>query len=78
MEGTAPGRARGKHIGALLLDTVVGDSIGVVRLSVWKWRSSAIDLYLSRGFSEVASWDARPELVCMEFVRAQRAATASL
>jgi GNAT superfamily N-acetyltransferase len=57
---------RGRGIGSALLDAVLQESPGVVRLSVWDWRSQATRLYESRGFATVPSWDARPRLVCME------------
>jgi putative acetyltransferase len=57
---------RGRGIGSALLDAVLQDSRGVVRLSVWDWRMQAKRLYESRGFVTVPSWDARPRLVCME------------
>jgi len=37
-----------------------------VRLTVWSWREAALRLYERSGFVAVASWDARPSLVCME------------
>jgi ribosomal protein S18 acetylase RimI-like enzyme len=40
--------------------------IGVVRLSVWKWRTSAIALYERLGFTITEPWDKRTDLVCME------------
>jgi GNAT superfamily N-acetyltransferase len=57
---------RGRGIGSALLDAVLQESPGVVRLSVWDWRTQATRLYESRGFVTVPSWDARPRLVCME------------
>jgi putative acetyltransferase len=36
------------------------------RLTVWRWRTAALTLYERLGFKTVDSWDARPELVCME------------
>ncbi|MFE7130980.1 GNAT family N-acetyltransferase [Streptomyces sp. NPDC057638] len=41
-----------------------GDS--AVRLSVWKWRTTAITLYERLGFTVTESWDERGRLVCME------------
>jgi len=57
---------RGRGIGSALLDAVLQESPGVVRLSVWDWRTQAARLYESRGFVTVPSWDPRPGLVCME------------
>ena len=57
---------RGRGIGSALLDAVLRESPGVVRLSVWDWRTQAVRLYESRGFVSVPSWDVRPGLVCME------------
>lgn len=59
-------QVRGRGIGSALLDAVLRESTGVVRLSVWDWRTQAARLYESRGFVTVPSWDARPRLVCME------------
>jgi ribosomal protein S18 acetylase RimI-like enzyme len=59
-------QVRGRGVGSALLDAVLRDSPGVVRLSVWDWRTQAARLYESRGFVAVPSWDARPGLVCME------------
>jgi GNAT superfamily N-acetyltransferase len=59
-------QVRGRGIGAALLDAVLQESPGVVRLSVWDWRTPATRLYESRGFVTVPSWDGRPRLVCME------------
>ncbi|MFJ9724992.1 GNAT family N-acetyltransferase [Streptomyces sp. NPDC101209] len=42
--------------------------VGVVRLSVWEWRTSAVALYERLGFGVSESWDARERLVCMERV----------
>lgn len=36
-----------------------------VRLSVWRWRTAAIALYASHGFTEVPSWDDRHDLLCL-------------
>ncbi|WP_306896167.1 GNAT family N-acetyltransferase [Agromyces albus] len=58
--------ARGHGVGSTLLDTVLQEHPGPLRLSVWDWRSDAMLLYLSRGFIRVPSWDERPRLVCME------------
>lgn len=40
--------------------------VSTVRLSVWKWRTGAIALYERLGFTVVASWEERDQLVCME------------
>ncbi|WP_314650226.1 GNAT family N-acetyltransferase [uncultured Microbacterium sp.] len=56
---------RGRGVGSALLDAAVVAAGGRVRLSVWQWRTDAIRLYESRGFTPVPSWDARPSLVCM-------------
>lgn len=37
-----------------------------VRLSVWRWRETAISLYERLGFAVTDSWDPREDLVCME------------
>ena len=58
--------ARGRHVGSALLDAALRESDRPVRLTVWEWRDSAIQLYRTRGFAIVPSWDERPELVCME------------
>jgi putative acetyltransferase len=39
--------------------------VGVVRLSVWEWRTGAIALYERLGFTLTESWDDRDRLVCM-------------
>lgn len=57
---------RGRGIGSALFDAVLQECPGVVRLSVWDWRTQATRLYESRGFLTVPSWDPRPGLVCME------------
>jgi GNAT superfamily N-acetyltransferase len=59
-------QVRGRGIGSALLDAVLQECSGVVRLSVWEWRTQATRLYESRGFVTVPSWDPRPGLVCME------------
>jgi len=58
--------ARGRGVGSALLDAVLQEHQGLVRLSVWDWRDAAMRLYLARGFIRVPSWDERPRLVCME------------
>ncbi|MFG2835625.1 GNAT family N-acetyltransferase [Streptomyces zaomyceticus] len=37
-----------------------------VRLTVWNWREEPLALYRSLGFEAVASWDERPDLLCLE------------
>ncbi|MYS12255.1 GNAT family N-acetyltransferase, partial [Streptomyces sp. SID6041] len=37
-----------------------------VRLTVWNWRQEPLALYRSLGFETVASWDERPDLLCLE------------
>ncbi|MFJ5137255.1 GNAT family N-acetyltransferase [Streptomyces sp. NPDC088707] len=37
-----------------------------VRLTVWSWREEPLALYRSLGFGTVASWDERPDLLCLE------------
>nr|WP_225311426.1 GNAT family N-acetyltransferase [Microbispora cellulosiformans] len=37
-----------------------------VRLSVWRWRTTAIALYERLGFAVTRSWDARDDLLCLE------------
>ncbi|MFF9065877.1 GNAT family N-acetyltransferase [Streptomyces sp. NPDC014891] len=37
-----------------------------VRLTVWNWREEPLALYRSLGFETVASWDERPDLLCLE------------
>jgi putative acetyltransferase len=39
--------------------------VGLVRLSVWEWRTGAIALYERLGFTITESWDDRDRLVCM-------------
>ncbi|WP_066043790.1 GNAT family N-acetyltransferase [Herbiconiux solani] len=58
--------ARGRHVGSALLDAALREGDRPVRLTVWKWRGSAIQLYRTRGFAIVPSWEERPGLVCME------------
>lgn len=58
--------ARGLGIGAGLLAAALGTRESATRLTVWDWRDGAIRLYRRFGFSEVASWESRERLVCME------------
>lgn len=48
------------------LDEAARGGAHTVRLSVWRWRAGALSLYERFGFAVTASWDERPELVCME------------
>jgi putative acetyltransferase len=58
--------ARGQGVAAELVRVALAEGGGVVRLSVWRWRTPAIALYERLGFAVVASWDDREDLVCME------------
>ncbi|PXA72797.1 GNAT family N-acetyltransferase [Cryobacterium arcticum] len=58
--------ARGQRVGSALIDAVLSQQDRPARLTVWDWRRDAIQLYRSRGFVPVASWEDRPRLVCME------------
>ncbi|MEE6389122.1 MULTISPECIES: GNAT family N-acetyltransferase [Microbacterium] len=57
---------RGRGVGSALLDAVLAEAEGTVRLSVWDWRDAAIRLYTSRGFRPVDAWDDRDRLLCFE------------
>jgi putative acetyltransferase len=61
---------RGRGVATRLLDAALaGAAAGGARtacLSVWSWRTGAIALYERLGFTVVTSWDARPDLVCLE------------
>lgn len=61
---------RGRGVASALLGDALAHAAesgaGVVRLSVWKWRTGAIALYQQFGFAVTASWDERDQLVCME------------
>ncbi|MFC8432405.1 GNAT family N-acetyltransferase [Streptomyces sp. NPDC057253] len=61
---------RGRGIASSLVSAALvhaeARGAGVVRLSVWKWRAGAIDLYERLGFTVTESWDERDQLVCME------------
>ncbi|WP_251072577.1 N-acetyltransferase [Streptomyces sp. ISL-43] len=63
---------RGRGIASALISAALAHSaesgVGTVRLSVWKWRTSAIALYERLGFTITESWDERDQLVCMERV----------
>lgn len=58
--------ARGRGIGAALLDAALRHRLRPFRLTVWDWRLAAIRLYESRGFTTVPSWEERERLLCME------------
>lgn len=59
--------ARGTGAGSALLNAALTrDKQRPLRLTVWRWRDDAIRLYSRRGFQAVASWDPRPDLICME------------
>ncbi|WP_368496861.1 GNAT family N-acetyltransferase [Herbiconiux sp. A18JL235] len=58
--------ARGRRVGSALLDAALDGHALPTRLTVWDWREAAVQLYRSRGFVEVPSWDDRPRLVCLE------------
>jgi ribosomal protein S18 acetylase RimI-like enzyme len=58
------GIASGLVGGALAHAAEIG--VSVMRLSVWKWRASAIALYERLGFTVTESWDERDQLVCMQ------------
>jgi ribosomal protein S18 acetylase RimI-like enzyme len=61
---------RGRGIASELVSAALAHSaksgVSTVRLSVWKWRVSAIALYERLGFTVAESWDGRDQLVCME------------
>ncbi|MEJ8641416.1 GNAT family N-acetyltransferase [Streptomyces sp. MS1.HAVA.3] len=62
---------RGRGIASALLAAGVAhgeeQGAGTVRLTVWNWRADAIALYAKLGFRVTASWEAREDLVCMEY-----------
>lgn len=58
--------ARGRRVGSALLDAALDGHALPTRLTVWDWREAAVQLYRSRGFVEVPSWDDRPRLLCLE------------
>ena len=66
--------SRGRGVGTALLEQALSRAGRPVRLSVWPWRQPAIALYRRYGFETAPSWDARPELVCLELrgARAER------
>jgi putative acetyltransferase len=63
---------RGRGIASSLLGAALAQAaergVGVVRLSVWEWRTGAMALYARFGFAVTESWDERDQLVCMERV----------
>ena len=65
----APGSRGHGHAGRLvdaLVEAAERRRDACVRLTVWSWREAAMRLYRARGFTDVASWDPRLDLVCME------------
>ncbi|MFC9583552.1 GNAT family N-acetyltransferase [Streptomyces yangpuensis] len=66
---TDPAR-RGRGIATVLLRAALAHcadrDVTTVRLSVWRWRTSAIAVYERSGFRTTGSWDPREDLVCME------------
>ncbi|GHG47622.1 hypothetical protein GCM10011331_08600 [Flavimobilis marinus] len=69
--------ARGLGAGVALLDAAVRGQDRPVRLTVWEWRTGALALYRSRGFSVIPSWDGRTGLVCLERPPATSSASAA-
>jgi putative acetyltransferase len=61
---------RGRGVASSLISGALAHAsesgVGVVRLSVWKWRTGAVALYERFGFAVTESWDERDQLVCME------------
>jgi putative acetyltransferase len=60
------GRGIASHLVGAALAHAAESGVGVIRLSVWKWRTGAIGLYERLGFTVTTSWDERDQLVCME------------
>ncbi|AVV44488.1 GNAT family N-acetyltransferase [Streptomyces sp. ID05-04B] len=62
--------ARGRGVASGLLRAALAHAaehgVGVLRLSVWAWRTGAVALYERFGFAVTESWDGRDRLVCME------------
>ncbi|MFD3571980.1 GNAT family N-acetyltransferase [Streptomyces sp. NPDC058667] len=62
--------ARRKGIARALLTEALrraaASRAAAVRLTVWNWREEPLALYRRLGFEPVASWDERPDLVCLE------------
>ncbi|MFD7961900.1 GNAT family N-acetyltransferase [Streptomyces zaomyceticus] len=61
-------RRRGiaKALMAEALRRAAASGAAAVRLTVWNWREEPLALYRSLGFETVASWDERPDLLCLE------------
>ncbi|MDQ0835541.1 ribosomal protein S18 acetylase RimI-like enzyme [Streptomyces achromogenes] len=61
---------RGRGVASGLLRAALAhaaeNGVGVLRLSVWAWRTGAVALYERFGFAVTESWDERDRLVCME------------
>ncbi|OPG13925.1 GNAT family N-acetyltransferase [Microbispora sp. GKU 823] len=61
---------RGRGVAGALVRAALtrahGTGLRSVRLSVWRWRTTAIALYERLGFTVTESWDSRDDLVCME------------
>ncbi|MGW7437005.1 GNAT family N-acetyltransferase [Streptomyces sp. NPDC054849] len=70
---------RGRGIASALLAAALAhgeeQGAGTVRLTVWSWRTDAIALYEKLGFRVTASWEAREDLVCMEYQAAEVASS---
>ncbi|MER5198386.1 GNAT family N-acetyltransferase [Streptomyces sp. NPDC002755] len=61
---------RGRGVASGLVGAALAHSaengVKTVRLSVWRWRTSAVALYERFGFTVVESWETRAQLICME------------
>nr|WP_308340846.1 GNAT family N-acetyltransferase [Streptomyces sp. MSC1_001] len=55
-----------KALMAAALRRAAASGASAVRLTVWNWREEPLALYRRLGFATVASWDERPDLVCLE------------
>ncbi|MFC9593032.1 GNAT family N-acetyltransferase [Streptomyces sp. NPDC056944] len=55
-----------KALMAEALRRAAASGASAVRLTVWDWREEPLALYRSLGFETVASWDDRPDLLCLE------------
>ncbi|MGW7265933.1 GNAT family N-acetyltransferase [Streptomyces sp. NPDC054842] len=64
------GRGVASELVGAALTSAAELGVGLVRLSVWQWRTGAVALYERLGFTVTESWDGRDGLVCM--VRAVR------